>query len=103
MGSADLEHPKPNLEGSLTFGFFFMKTPTLMAKFQVERTRHAVHLFRTGKLTSIGHTSPNAPKPPDVPSREVSFSRNTVDPAKIKSRKNRAVMLHALANIEQWA
>jgi uncharacterized ferritin-like protein (DUF455 family) len=80
-----------------------MEISTLMAKSQVERTRHAVHLFRTGKLVSIGHKSPNAPKPPDVPSREASFSRNTVDPAKVKSRKNRAVMLHALANIEQWA
>jgi uncharacterized ferritin-like protein (DUF455 family) len=70
---------------------------------KVERTRHAVHLFRTGKLASIGHKSPNAPRPPDKPSREDSYSRNTVDRAKIKSRKNRAVMLHALANIEQWA
>jgi uncharacterized ferritin-like protein (DUF455 family) len=70
---------------------------------QVERTRHAVHLFRTGKLASIGHKSPNAPRPPDIPSREDSYSKNTVDPAKVKSRKNRAVMLHALANIEQWA
>ncbi|KAL0948000.1 hypothetical protein HGRIS_010622 [Hohenbuehelia grisea] len=73
--------------------------PTL----KVERTRHAVNLFRTGKLASIGHKSSNAPKPPDIPLREEHFLRNTVDPAKVKNRKNRAVMLHALANIEQWA
>lgn len=70
---------------------------------KVERTRQAVHLFRTGKLTSIGNKSNNAPKPPDVPLRDENFLRQTVDPAKVKSRKNRAVMLHALANIEQWA
>jgi len=75
-----------------------------MAKSQVERTRHAVHLFRTGKLASIGHKSTNAPKPPDVPSREDLYLRNTVDPAKVKNKKkNLAMMLHALANIEQWA
>lgn len=73
--------------------------PTL----KVERTKHAVHLFRTGKLASIGHKAPNAPRAPDVPPREESFAKNTVDPAKVKNRKNRAVMLHALANIEQWA
>jgi hypothetical protein len=80
-----------------------MESATLMAiESQVERTRHAVHLFRTGKLASIGHKSPNAPKPPDAPPREASFLRNTVNPAKIK-KKNRAMVLHALATIEQWA
>ncbi|KAK0468392.1 uncharacterized protein EV420DRAFT_1616996 [Desarmillaria tabescens] len=73
--------------------------PTL----KVQRTRHAVHLFRTGKLTSIGHKSPNAPRPPDTPLREAQYERNTVEPVKMKNRKSRAVMLHALANIEQWA
>ena len=70
---------------------------------QVERTRHAVHLFRTGQLKSIGHRSSSAPRPPDIPPREEAFARNTVDPGKVGKRKNRAVMLHALANIEQWA
>ena len=51
----------------------------------------------------MGNKSPNAPKPPDVPPREAFFAKNTVDPSKLKNRKNRAVMLHALANIEQWA
>ncbi|GLB42695.1 putative DUF455-domain-containing protein [Lyophyllum shimeji] len=73
--------------------------PTL----KVRRTREAVNQFRTGKLTAIGHKASNAPRPPDVPPREEFFTKNTVDPAKMKNRKNRAVMLHALANIEQWA
>ncbi|KIM44247.1 hypothetical protein M413DRAFT_377826 [Hebeloma cylindrosporum] len=94
--------PETNAPTTLMqWAVLILNTPNPMLK--VERTRHAVHLFRTGKLVSIGHKSPNAPKPPDVPSREASFSKNTVDPAKVKSRKNRAVMLHALANIEQWA
>ncbi|KAH7886501.1 hypothetical protein F5I97DRAFT_1936214 [Phlebopus sp. FC_14] len=70
---------------------------------KVERTKHAVHLFRTGQLTSIGHKSRNVPKPPVVPPRDDSYTRNTVDPRKLGKRKNAAVMLHALANIEQWA
>lgn len=70
---------------------------------QVERTRHAAQLLFTGKLVSVGNKSANAPQPPAIPPREASFSRNTVDVSRIKSRKNRAVMLHALANIEQWA
>ncbi|TFK86957.1 DUF455-domain-containing protein [Polyporus arcularius HHB13444] len=70
---------------------------------KVQRTRHAVHLFRTGQLKSIGHRSSKAPRPPDVPPREELYARNTVDPGKMARRKNRAVMLHALANIEQWA
>ncbi|KAJ7725196.1 hypothetical protein B0H16DRAFT_284240 [Mycena metata] len=73
--------------------------PTL----KVMRTRHAVQLFRTGKLDSIGHKSSSAPSPPDVPPREESFLRNTVNPGKVKGRKSLAVMLHALANVEQWA
>ncbi|KAF8802475.1 DUF455-domain-containing protein [Phlegmacium glaucopus] len=85
----------------MQWAVLILNTPNPTLK--VERTRHAVHLFRTGKLASIGHKSPNAPRPPDIPPREDSYSKNTVDPAKVKSRKNRAVMLHALANIEQWA
>lgn len=70
----------------------------------MERTRHAVKSFQTGKLTSIGHKAKNVPLPPDVPAREDLYVRNSVDPSKIAGkRKNRAVMLHALANIEQWA
>ncbi|KAF8659281.1 hypothetical protein AX16_001856 [Volvariella volvacea WC 439] len=70
---------------------------------KVQRTRHAAHLFKTGKLNSIGHKSPSAPKPPGVPPRDDVLARNTVDPSKIRAKKTRAVMLHALANIEQWA
>ncbi|KAG6906901.1 hypothetical protein DXG01_011456 [Tephrocybe rancida] len=85
----------------MQWAVLILNTPNPTLK--VQRTREAVNLFRTGKLTSIGHKSPNAPHAPDVPPREETFSRNTVDPAKVKNRKNRAVMLHALANIEQWA
>ncbi|KAI0310222.1 hypothetical protein OF83DRAFT_1026353, partial [Amylostereum chailletii] len=73
--------------------------PTL----KVARTRHAVHLFRTGQLASIGHRSPHAPRPPDVPPRHDAYRKSTVDPGKAGKRKNRVGMLHALANIEQWA
>lgn len=86
----------------MQWAVLILNTPDPILK--VQRTRHAVHLFRTGQLTSIGHKSVNAPKPPDVPARDASFSKNMTDPGKMKSgRKNRAVMLHALANIEQWA
>ncbi|PPR04684.1 hypothetical protein CVT24_011901 [Panaeolus cyanescens] len=85
----------------MDWAVLILNTPDPILK--VERTRHAVDLFFTGKLPSVGNKSSNAPKPPDVPLREESFAKNTVDPAKVKSRKNRAVMLHALANIEQWA
>ena len=67
---------------------------------KVERTRHAVKLFRSGKLSSIGRGA-NAPKPPDTPPREDYMK--FVDPNRAAKRKSRAAMLHALANIEQWA
>ncbi|KAF8579145.1 DUF455-domain-containing protein [Ramaria rubella] len=73
---------------------------------KVQRTRHAVTLFRTGKLQSVGKTS-NAPAPPAVPPRHAGLQ--TVDPGKVGKRgkagslKSRIAMLHALANIEQWA
>lgn len=70
---------------------------------KVERTKHAVHLFRTGQITSIGHKSKRAPQPPAIPPRDDNYTRNIVDPRKLGKRKNAAVMLHALANIEQWA
>ncbi|KAG9312269.1 hypothetical protein JVU11DRAFT_7572 [Chiua virens] len=76
---------------------------TANPKLKVERTKHAVQLFRTGQLVSIGHKSKTVPKPPAVPSRDDCYTRNTVDPRKLGKRKNVAVMLHALANIEQWA
>ncbi|KAJ7573648.1 hypothetical protein C8J56DRAFT_1065788 [Mycena floridula] len=85
----------------MEWAVLILNTPNPTLK--VERTRHAVQLFRTGKLASIGNLSSKAPLPPAVPLREAQFLKNTVDPSKIKSRKNRAVMLHALANIEQWA
>ena len=98
MGSADFEYSKPHIEGPLTI----FSSKFVVNKSQVERTRHAVHLFHTGKLTSIGHKSRNVPKPPDIPPREASLK--IVEQAQVSSKKkNRAAMLHALASIEQWA
>ncbi|KAE9390401.1 hypothetical protein BT96DRAFT_1064536 [Gymnopus androsaceus JB14] len=76
-----------------------MPNPTL----KVEHTRYEVHAFRTGTITSIGNKGAHPPVPPAQPPRETYM--NYVEPGKIQSgkRKNRAVMLHALANIEQWA
>jgi len=85
----------------IQWAVLILNTPN--PKLKVERTRHAVHLFRIGQLKTIGHRSSSAPRPPDIPPREDAFARNTVDPGKVGKRKNRAVMLHALANIEQWA
>ncbi|KJA15924.1 hypothetical protein HYPSUDRAFT_193892 [Hypholoma sublateritium FD-334 SS-4] len=85
----------------MQWAVLILNTPDPMLK--VERTRHAAHMFFTGKLALVGNKSPSAPQPPHTPPRDASFSRNTVDVSKIRSRKNRAVMLHALANIEQWA
>ncbi|KAL0571544.1 hypothetical protein V5O48_010420 [Marasmius crinis-equi] len=83
----------------IEWAVLILNTPNPTLK--VERTKHAVHAFRTGKLSSIGHKSSKAPPPPEVPPREKGF--RIVDPQKVKQRRNRAVMLHALANIEQWA
>jgi len=93
-----LENPPKTL---MEWAVLILNTPH--PRLKVERTKHAVHLFRTGKLKSIGHKAPNAPRPPDVPSRDDVYLKNTVDPSKVKNRRNRASMLHALANIEQWA
>ncbi|KAH9895715.1 DUF455-domain-containing protein [Cubamyces lactineus] len=92
------ENPPSTL---IQWAVLILSTPDPMLK--VQRTRHAVHLFRTGQLKSIGHRSSKAPRPPDVPPREDTYARNIVDPGRMARRKNRAVMLHALANIEQWA
>lgn len=79
---------------------------TKKKKNKVERTRHAVQLFRTGRLTSI-ERSGSITKPPDVPPRHAGLQ--LVDPNKVGKRgkagslRNRIAMLHALANIEQWA
>lgn len=67
---------------------------------KIERTRHVVLLFRSGKLTAIGNEK-NAPSPPDVPPREKRMV--FVDPGRANKKKNKSAMLHALANIEQWA
>lgn len=70
---------------------------------QVERTRHAVKLFQTGELKSIGHKVKNAPRPPDLPPRDASHSRNPMGSVKGGKRKTNGATLHALANIEQYA
>ncbi|KAJ6632443.1 DUF455-domain-containing protein [Mycena sp. CBHHK59/15] len=105
VSSSDVMDPVVPISGApktlMQWAVLILNTanPTL----KVMRTRHAVQLFRNGKLDSIGNKSANAPRPPDVPPREASFLKNTVNPGKVKGRKNLAVMLHALANVEQWA
>lgn len=93
-----LDNPPSTL---MEWAVLILNTPN--PRLKVERTKRAVELFRTGKLKSIGHKSPKVPSPPDIPSRDDTYTRNTVDPTKVKNRRNRASMLHALANIEQWA
>ncbi|KAJ3980670.1 hypothetical protein F5890DRAFT_655812 [Lentinula detonsa] len=85
----------------MEWAVLILNTPNPTLK--VERTRYAVNAFRTGAITSIGHKAAHPPVPPAKPSREAYMK--IVQPGKIQSgkRKNRAVMLHALANIEQWA
>ncbi|KAG8833801.1 hypothetical protein FRC17_010042 [Serendipita sp. 399] len=79
---------------------------TANAELKVQRTRHAVSMFQTGQLKSIGRRK-DAPLPPVVPPREDGMI--LVDPTKVAKRgkggslKSRITMLHALANIEQWA
>lgn len=71
---------------------------------KVLRTRHVFQEFSTGKLNTIGRST--SLKPPDQPPRPNLIH---VDPSKAGKRgkagslKNRIAMLHALANIEQWA
>ncbi|KAH7923957.1 DUF455-domain-containing protein [Leucogyrophana mollusca] len=98
-----LNTPNPTLKPSLFTTHSPALTPGTFPP-QVERTKHAVNLFHTGQLATIGNTPPhNPPQPPTIPARDDAYTQNTVDPRKLTKRKNAAVMLHALANIEQWA
>lgn len=96
--------PDPAPTTLLEWSNLILNTPN--ATLKVERTRHAVDLFRTGKIKSIGRHK-GAPIPPTAPPREPSMV--VVDPTKVARRgkggslKSRVTMLHALANIEQWA
>ncbi|KAG8995335.1 hypothetical protein FRB94_009282 [Tulasnella sp. JGI-2019a] len=80
---------------------------TADAELKVERTRRAVSAFRTGKLKSIGRSQTLLNPPPDVPPRAQTMQ--IVQPGKVAKRgkagslKSRIAILHALANIEQWA
>lgn len=93
-----LENPPKTL---LQWAVLILNTsnPTL----KVQRTRHAVQLFRTAQLTSIGHKAASAPEPPPVPPRDDDWASNVARKGHVKSKQNRASTLHALANIEQWA
>ncbi|KAG8752912.1 hypothetical protein FRC14_006591 [Serendipita sp. 396] len=88
----------------LEWAALILNTPN--AELKVHRTRHAVGLFQTGQMKSIGRRK-DAPSPPVVPPREKGMV--LVDPTKVAKRgkggslKSRITMLHALANIEQWA
>ncbi|KAL1743797.1 hypothetical protein HDZ31DRAFT_40074 [Schizophyllum fasciatum] len=93
-----VENPPSTL---MEWAVLILNTPG--PRLKVERTRHAVQLFRTGKLKSIGNKVASPPQPPDVPPRHALYVENTVAPERMKSRRNFAATLHALANIEQWA
>ncbi|KAG9092043.1 hypothetical protein FRC06_000271 [Ceratobasidium sp. 370] len=73
---------------------------------KVALTRRAANAWRTGQITSTGQKKPNLPTPPDVPPRE---NMTTVQPSKVGKRgkagseRSRIAIIHALANIEQWA
>ncbi|ELU36424.1 Rieske [2Fe-2S] domain-containing protein [Rhizoctonia solani AG-1 IA] len=75
-------------------------------RIQVALTRKAAAAWRTGKITSSGQKKTNLVIPPDVPPRE---NLVTVEPGKVGKRgkagseRSRIAILHALANIEQWA
>jgi nitrite reductase/ring-hydroxylating ferredoxin subunit len=96
--------PDPAPNTLLEWSNLILNTPN--AALKVERTRHAVELFCTGRLKSIGRHK-GAPVPPDTPPREPGMT--VVDPSKVARRgkggslKSRVTILHALANIEQWA
>ncbi|KZS86767.1 DUF455-domain-containing protein [Sistotremastrum niveocremeum HHB9708] len=78
---------------------------TSNATLKVARTRYAVKAFSTGAIKSIGRSSTS--HPPDIPPRDDTL--RSVEPGKAAKRgkagslKSRIAMLHALANIEQWA
>ncbi|KAL1731975.1 hypothetical protein EV714DRAFT_207836 [Schizophyllum commune] len=93
-----VENPPTTL---MEWAVLILNTPD--PRLKVERTRHAVHLYRTGKLKSIGNKVANPPTPPDVPPRHALYISNTVAPEKMKTKRGAAASLHALANIEQWA
>src|SRR5262249_25585905 len=59
--------PDPVPTTLLEWSSVILNTPN--ATLKVERTRHVVELFRTGKLKSIGRHK-GAPIPPDIPPRE---------------------------------
>lgn len=96
--------PDPAPSTLLEWSNLILNTPN--AALKVQRTRHAVDLFRRGEIKSIGRHK-GAPVPPTTPPREPSMV--IVDPTKVARRgkggslKSRVTMLHALANIEQWA
>lgn len=71
----------------------------------MEKTRRAVTAFRTGKLRSVSRTKSVVVAPPDIPPRIVQIVQPGQVPKRGKagSLKSRIAMLHALANIEQWA
>ncbi|KDQ06120.1 hypothetical protein BOTBODRAFT_141294 [Botryobasidium botryosum FD-172 SS1] len=93
--------PDPPPRTLLDWAVLILNTPN--PELKVQRTRQAVSAFRTGKLKSIRSA---LAAPPDIPPRE---DLNIVQPGKVKKRgkagslKSQIAILHALANIEQWA
>ena len=100
MGCSDPQYPEPHSQGS-PFSEAAVPSFTRSPK-QVERTRHAVKLFQTGEIKTIGHKLKNPPRPPDLPPRETLYTQNIVGRTSGR-KKTHGATLHALANLEQWA
>ncbi|KAG8905001.1 hypothetical protein FRB99_000874 [Tulasnella sp. 403] len=98
------DDPSSDPKTLLEFAVLILNTAD--PELKVQRTRRAVNAFRTGKLKSIGRSKNLAVHPPDVPPRD---QLTIVQPGKVTKRgkagslKSRIAILHALANIEQWA
>ncbi|KAG8934720.1 hypothetical protein FRC02_009423 [Tulasnella sp. 418] len=93
-----------NQEPNSLLEFAILVLNTADPEQKVEKTRQAVAAFRTGKIKSVGRNT--TLRPPDVPPRH---DLRLVAPGKVTKRgkagsvKSRIAILHALANIEQWA
>ncbi|KAB5591039.1 hypothetical protein CTheo_5534 [Ceratobasidium theobromae] len=104
LGDQSLEDEGPEPRTLMEWACRVLNTPNPERK--VALTRRAALAWRTGRITSTGQKKLDQPSPPAVPPRE---NLVTVEPGKVGKRgkagseRSRIAILHALANIEQWA